>query len=80
MPFKRYLVRGAFLLPFVADTACLWVHMLYCNSDLFLLQSLLIMNLLYLKSIICSELEKLNMCLPVLCRSPLPQRLSFSYW
>lgn len=65
---KWDIVWGEFLLSFIADAACLWVHVLYHNSDLFLLQSLLIINLC-LKLLICNKLSNLKMHLPVLCRA-----------
>lgn len=64
---KWDIVRGGFLLPFIADASCLWVHVLYCNGDLFLLQSLPVINIC-LKLIICNKLNILKMCLHVFRR------------
>lgn len=65
---KWDIVRGGFLLPFIADASCSWVHVLYCNGHLFLLQSLPVINIC-LKLIICNKLNILKMPLPVLCRA-----------
>lgn len=45
------------------------MQVLYCNSNLFLLQSLLIINLLYLKLIICNKLDNLKRYLLILCKA-----------